>query len=294
MNIKQRIAQRNLKEAFTYQGHETKPYDTQATVTKVEDDTAWVHIPGGISETPVQRTIDAKAGDTVTLRVSGGSAWITGNLSSPPTDDTAANDANDNAKDAKVTAVQAQGTADGAKSLADKAGSAAENATNAAGTAGTAAKQAAAQADQAKTEASNAQSAANKVNIKFSSLIRKTDDGIECGMVPDVSTLADGNSVTVPVALVNTDGSFDVNLTTYTNASGTINRTKSVRFASFGKEAVIGEIDQTHARIDNDSFDIIDADGSIRASLGGSTPLLQIGAFTFINRENGNLTLRLN
>ena len=294
MNIKQRIAQRNLTEAFTYQGHGTKPYDTQATVTKVEGDIAWVHIPGGVSETPVQRSIDAKVGDTVTLRVSGGSAWITGNLSSPPTDDTAANDAKEHAKEAKVTAVRAQGTADGAKNLADKAGSAAENAANAAGTAGTAAKQAAAQAEQAKTDAANARNAANKVNVKFSSLIRKTDDGIECGMVPDASTLTDGNSVIVPAALVNTDGSFDVNLITYTNTSGTVSRTKSVRFASFGKEAVIGETNQTHARIDTDSFDIIDADGSIRASLGGATPLLQIGKFTFTNRENGNLTLQLN
>ena len=184
-----------------------------------------------------------------------------------------------------------------AMELADAAASAkttAENATNAAGTAGTAAKQAAAQADQAKTDAANAQNAANKVNIKFSSLIRKTDDGIECGMVPDASTLTDGNSVIVPAALVNTDGSFDVNLITYTNTSGTVSRTKSVRFASFGKEAVIGETNQTHARIDTDSFDIIDADGSIRASLGGSTPMIQIGKFTFVNRENGNLTLRLN
>jgi hypothetical protein len=294
MSIKQRIAQKTLKEALTQQGHETKPYDTQATVTRIQNDTAWVHIPGGIKETPAALYIDAKVGDTVNVRVSGGSAWLTGNRSAPPTDDTAANDAKKNAKDAKVTAVQAQGTADGAKSLADKAGSVAENAADAAGTAGAAAKQAAAQADQAKTNAANAKDAAAKVNVKFSSLIRKTDDGIECGMLPDASTLLSGYSVTVPVALVNTDGSFDVNLVTYTNSDGTVSRTKSVRFASFGTEAIIGELGNTHARIDTDSFDIIDAEGSIRASLGGTTPLLQIGAFTWINRENGNLTLRLN
>lgn len=189
-----------------------------------------------------------------------------------------------------VVKAQAQVEITSVKDIKD----AAENATNAAETAGTAAKQAAAQADQAKTDAANAQNAANKVNIKFSSLIRKTDDGIECGMVPDASTLTDGNSVIVPTALVNTDGSFDVNLITYTNTSGTVSRTKSVRFASFGKEAVIGETNQTHARIDTDSFDIVDADGYLKASLGGSTPMIQIGKFTFVNRENGNLTLRLN
>lgn len=65
----------------------TKPYDTQATVVRIDGNTAWVHIPGGVDETPVQKTIDAHEGDTVIIRVSGGSAWITGNATSPPTDD---------------------------------------------------------------------------------------------------------------------------------------------------------------------------------------------------------------
>lgn len=34
--------------------------------------------------------INCKSGDTVKIRVSGGKAWLTGNLTSPPTDDTAA------------------------------------------------------------------------------------------------------------------------------------------------------------------------------------------------------------
>ena len=65
-------------------------YDTVAQVIRVEDDTAWVHIPGGIDETPVQMTIAAKEGDDVQVRVSGGSAFIVGNVTAPPTDDTAA------------------------------------------------------------------------------------------------------------------------------------------------------------------------------------------------------------
>lgn len=284
---------KNVKDAASA-NNSTSPYDTTATVTRLDGSTVWVHIPGGVAETPAAKSISCAVGDTVRVRVSGGKAWLTGNDSAPPTDDTAAKDAKKTAAAAGVAADVAKEHATVAQSTADDAKTTAENATNAAGTAGTAAKQAAAQADQAKTDAANAQNAANKVNIKFSSLIRKTDEGIECGMVPDASTLTDGNSVIVPAALVNTDGSFDVNLITYTNTSGTVSRTKSVRFASFGKEAVIGETNQTHARIDTDSFDIVDADGSIRASLGGSTPLLQIGVFTWINRENGNLTLRLN
>ena len=43
----------------------TSPLDTQAEVRRVEGDTAWVHIPGGVDETPVKLTIAAKAGDVV-------------------------------------------------------------------------------------------------------------------------------------------------------------------------------------------------------------------------------------
>lgn len=67
----------------------TSSYDTTGTVTRIEGDTAWVHIPGGVDETPVKMTISAKAGDTVQVRVGGGSAWLTGNATAPPTDDTA-------------------------------------------------------------------------------------------------------------------------------------------------------------------------------------------------------------
>ena len=82
----------------------TSAYDTTATVTRIEDGIAWCHIDGGVQETPVRLTIDAKAGDTVQVRVGGGSAWLTGNSSAPPTDDT-------KAKEAIRQAQQAAGTA---------------------------------------------------------------------------------------------------------------------------------------------------------------------------------------
>ena len=71
----------------------TSAYDSVAEVRMVEGDTAWVHIAGGVDETPVKLTIAAKAGDTVQVRVGGGRAWITGNASAPPTDDHMANTA---------------------------------------------------------------------------------------------------------------------------------------------------------------------------------------------------------
>lgn len=71
----------------------TQAFDTVAEVTRVENGTAWVHIPGGVRETPVKLTINAKAGDTVQVRVSGGRAFMVGNASAPPTDDTVADHA---------------------------------------------------------------------------------------------------------------------------------------------------------------------------------------------------------
>ena len=68
----------------------TAAYDTIATVLRVDGPTAWVHIPGGVDETPVSMTINAKPGDTVQIRVGGGSAWVVGNATAPPTDDTTA------------------------------------------------------------------------------------------------------------------------------------------------------------------------------------------------------------
>lgn len=84
-----------------------QPYDTQATVVRVEDDTLWVHIPGGVEETPVQRTINAAEGDVIQIRVGGGSAWAVGNASAPPTDDARANVAHDVAVEAEETAQEA-------------------------------------------------------------------------------------------------------------------------------------------------------------------------------------------
>lgn len=75
-----------IKDSY---GPKTSGYDTKAEVVRVSGNTAWVHIPGGIDETPVELTVDAKKGDTVQVRVSDGSAWMTGNLTAPPTDDTA-------------------------------------------------------------------------------------------------------------------------------------------------------------------------------------------------------------
>lgn len=68
----------------------TKAYDTVAKVLRIDEKTAYAHIDGGADETPAQMAINCKTGDTVKIRVSGGKAWITGNITAPPTDDSAA------------------------------------------------------------------------------------------------------------------------------------------------------------------------------------------------------------
>lgn len=115
---------RDFIRALQAERKATSPYDTTAKVTRVEGNTVWVHISGGVDETPVRRTVNAKVGDEVQVRVGGGKAWITGNASSPPTDDTAA-------LSAKVDSLVAQEQAEKANKKAIDAEVAAENALNA-------------------------------------------------------------------------------------------------------------------------------------------------------------------
>ena len=89
-------------------------YDTAAVVKRIEDGTAWVAIEGGIDETPVKLSIDAKPGDNVNVRLSGGRAWITGNNTAPPTDDKKADAA-------RKSAAEAIGKAKAAAEAADDA-----------------------------------------------------------------------------------------------------------------------------------------------------------------------------
>lgn len=80
--------------ASTMKQSKTKAYDTVAKVLRVDEKTAYVHIDGGADETPAQMAINCKTGDTVKIRVSGGKAWLTGNITAPPTDDSVAIKAN--------------------------------------------------------------------------------------------------------------------------------------------------------------------------------------------------------
>ena len=68
----------------------TSAYDTAARVTRVEGGTAWVHVEGGVEETPVEMSISCEPGDDVRVRINKGAAYIIGNNTNPPTNDKAA------------------------------------------------------------------------------------------------------------------------------------------------------------------------------------------------------------
>ena len=106
----------------------TSPYDTTAEVRRIEDGIAWVHIAGGVDETPVKLTINAKEGDNVQVRVSGGTAFLVGNGTAPPTDDTRANIAQNTATSAQIAADTALQDAERAKEAADSAQASADSA----------------------------------------------------------------------------------------------------------------------------------------------------------------------
>ena len=127
----------------------TEAYDTSAIVVRTEGSTAWVHIPGGVDETPVEMSINASAGDTVRVRVSGGQAWLIGNNTAPPTDDR-------RAKEAATFAEHAQSTANQAVKNAEDAARAAEDAQNSADNARISANNARVDAGRANTAANNA------------------------------------------------------------------------------------------------------------------------------------------
>ena len=153
---------KTMQDAVNRQAEQATPggYDTTATVRRIEDGTAWVHIPGGVDETPVKLTINAKVGDNVQVRVSGGNAFLVGNGSAPPTDDARANQA-------YTVATVAEGAAENALANAARAAEAADSAQASATRAESAAGDAVIAAGDAQTAAGNAQTAADTALVNL-------------------------------------------------------------------------------------------------------------------------------
>ena len=190
----------------------------------------------------------------------------------------AAAKAQSSANAAGEAAATAQSTADAAKASASSAASAAETAQSKADSAGTAAINATKAANSAGEAAATAQAAAEAAQGKI-------DDQQEFFWHDETGThiLGSRSDTTRYRTDIGSDGLSIKDVSTA--------ETEVASFKATG--AVIGKKDETHAKIDSDSFDIIDAAGDTKASLGGKTPIIQIGKFVFINRDNGNLTIKI-
>lgn len=81
-----KVAQDFIK-AINTQKQKPSAYDTKGEVMRITEGIAWVHLAGGIDETPCELTIGASVGDIVQVRVAGGRAWLVGNSTEPPVGD---------------------------------------------------------------------------------------------------------------------------------------------------------------------------------------------------------------
>lgn len=149
--------------------NKTSPYDTIAKVVRVEGNTAYVHIPGGVEQTPALMAISAKTGDEVRVRVGGGKAYVTGNATAPPTDDSYA-------RKAEAQAIRATQAADAATEQAGIARRSADSAVRDATTAKESANTAVADAATARESAESAQASADSAQESAESALNSATD----------------------------------------------------------------------------------------------------------------------
>ena len=173
-------------------------YYAQSEVLKVQDNIVWVKIPGGVDETPVARTVDAKPGDTVQVRVENGRAWIAGNYTSPATDDTRANTAYIRAESADEKAVEAINNATIAKIAADKAVEDADRAYDAAESAEASAQQAEADATAANVAATQARADASAAHTAADNAQASADEALGSAIAANIAS----NSALTQLAVV--------------------------------------------------------------------------------------------
>lgn len=179
---------RRLESALDSKIRKSVPKSTRAldaVVTRISDGTAYVTIAGSPVETPVSMGIDCKAGDLVNVRVAEGTAYIIGNTTAPPTDDTQAIAALDTATMAGEKAATASTAASEAKSVAVDAKQGADDAAEIAGAASEAAKDA----------KSVAMSASDTANATASHVW--LDTAGQLNVSSDPNTVATGHSMTL-------------------------------------------------------------------------------------------------
>ena len=235
---------------------QNRSYDTPATVLRVDGDTVWVHIDGGVDETPVNKTINCSEGETVQVRIANGSAFLVGNASSPPTDDTTANIAHFVAEEADVKAVTAQNKAIIAEAAAEQARVAAQRALVTYQTyyilAASTPTQPTEDSHTGWSTTEPAWSSSSTDNLYYSIRTEKGDGTITWGTVGQVQSYAD--LVILKNAIISTvqsdyvaqgsSGVTSLSSTMYQNANG-VN--------IYNGNLAVGD---SYAHIDGDSFDL--------------------------------------
>lgn len=91
----------------------------RGTVNSVDGGTAWVVLDGGSELTPCSMVVQCRAGDRVVVHIYGRKARVTGNLTSPATDDTVANEAKVIAESNQQSVSRLRTEMDAAKERAD-------------------------------------------------------------------------------------------------------------------------------------------------------------------------------
>ncbi len=285
---------KKLSQAIDKQADKAKTtaYDTPATVRRIEGDTAWVHIPGGVDETPVKLTISAKEGDQVQVRVSGGSAFMVGNGTNPPTDDTRANSAYSLADIAAGAAENALGNAARAREAADSAQASASAAESAAGDAVIA-------AGDAQTAAGNAQQSADSALV---SLATAQDVVGVLNWITAHGTMTLTSDVTVNPAhvyfIVDAGGDYVVGGTHYSIVSEPKDAELSTYYELTVDESVQNYV-ATHIAVDSEGLWLIPEDNATIASsskkiliaVGGAGHTYSTAGTYIIQKVNGTDTM---
>ena len=272
---------KELMETIRQKENGPQPYDTTAEVVRVDGGTAWVSIPGGEGETPVQMSINARPGDTVRVRVAGGQAWTVGNDTAPPTDDRAAEAAQETANTALEDAQRAAEAADAAEVSAAAA-------QESASTAAASAAQAIEDAEEASTAAATAQTSANNAATAASAAQASADAASNSlkSVVQGATTVEKAVSVmqTALEAIVDYDAANDTTQEYFwhdANGAHVLGATSGYRndvastgmkvvevatedsVAEFGASgAQIGKTDESHIEMDYHSMQLIDKDSN--------------------------------
>ena len=297
--------------------------DTTAQVLRVEGDTAWVHLDGGVAETPVSMGIDCKTGDSVRVRVVNGDAYIVGNPSAPPTDDTQANVAVrqsnrslEMSNAAVLNAQAAQESANAAASAADQAISDAAAAATAAGNAqssanaaanaaavadgkavaaGNAASAAQSSANAAQTAANNAQASANHAGAYASralgnlETVQSVVETLNWITAHGTMTLTTDTSLdpTHVYFVVDPNGDYTVGTTKYAVVSDPQTSELSTYYELSSDESLNNYI-ATHLAVDSEGLWIIPEANGFKVLIATGVGTTYTTAGTYIIDGNGN------